>query len=205
MVPHIGGLVRRSLESSPNSSGTSHRTTVAYGNRGVSFLRNRFPRLVEIVCRVLLLYQQMLYLFSRSWHWHPLLALADVSIRRVKRDKTPTSSRNLLSIFGGVVFGAVITVRVVEWFLRLDDMSAVWGTHADIPFPAYLGTRPDMSPASSDNQPCPLCRKPVRNACVSTGGFVFCYDCLARAIQINPVCPLSGRTCEAKDIIRVFS
>ena len=96
-------------------------------------------------------------------------------------------------------------VRFLEWVLRLDDLGSVLATHAEIPFPPSPEPPPGSLLPSPDSQLCPLCRKPVRNACVSTGGFVFCYECLARSLQINAVCPLSGRPCEAKDVIRVFS
>ena len=56
---------------------------------------------------------------------------------------------------------------------------------------------------------CPLCRKPHRSPCVSTGGYVFCQACLLQRLRadaaagVPPVCPVSGVPCAEEAVIYV--
>lgn len=51
---------------------------------------------------------------------------------------------------------------------------------------------------------CPICRQPRILPTASTGGFVFCLSCLTKALQMSPICPMTGKACPPSKIIRLF-
>lgn len=51
---------------------------------------------------------------------------------------------------------------------------------------------------------CPSCRKDPSHPSVSSGGFVFCYNCLAQHVRDSGRCPVSGVPCRMDQIVRLY-
>lgn len=175
------------------------------GTFGRDTFTSKTLRLVEVAYRLFVLVQQLRYLFSRSPHWHPLLALAGVAIKRTNRETDRAIRRAPLSLFGGLLFSVIITVRLAEWFLRSGGSRArSLSDGASMPCPESVQPRTGSILPPCEPSHCPICRKPVHDPCVSSGGYVFCYECLKLAIQRRPLCPVTLRPCHIKDVIRVY-
>lgn len=76
--------------------------------------------------------------------------------------------------------------------------------------------RPEIRKGSRGLQPpddprqCPLCLEERVHPCASTGGYVYCYQCIFDYLRggedgpPNNVCPVSGIPCEFTDLIRLY-
>jgi hypothetical protein len=84
--------------------------------------------------------------------------------------------------------------------------------------------RDNLIDPPDDPNICGLCMSTHRNPCVSTGGYVFCYNCLINHIHENPIisdkndissdksrdgeeasyCPITGIPCRESDIIWLY-
>jgi len=123
---------------------------------------------------------------------------------------------------------AILSVRGVQWLMQRQDALASTGRRARVaaaasgsaPGPPALEvpSPPPRPPIRSGGAgavsapadgTCPLCRSAQRSPAVSTGGYVFCYNCLVQSIRAEvkhgqcPVCPVTGIPCTEEDIILV--
>ncbi|CAB9500623.1 Peroxisome assembly protein 12 [Seminavis robusta] len=51
---------------------------------------------------------------------------------------------------------------------------------------------------------CPLCQQPRVHPTASSSGFVFCYKCLLQHVQQTGQCPVTGRTCQEAQLLRLY-
>jgi len=129
------------------------------------------------------------------------------------------SSRNAIR---SVIIIAMLAVRVAQWLATQrqnddDDDTIITeersfhhdmggdDAHSSIPpYPGVLPPCPGGIIPPTDSRICPICRSSIRNACVSTGGYIFCYACLRKHLHQSAACPVTGLYCSENDIIRLF-
>jgi len=125
---------------------------------------------------------------------------------------------------------ALLSIRGVQWLMQRQEQFSGTGRRARAAAAAASGAgagervlvdvpppppRPALRPCGTgavavpEDGSCPLCRHEPRSPAVSTGGFVFCYQCLLLSIRAEegraqpPACPVTGIPCKEADIILV--
>jgi hypothetical protein len=139
-----------------------------------------------------------------------------------------TDANNEINWRSIILAVAILSVKGVQWFMQHQDTHENAGQRArtaanvttvhaavevapNVPSPP---PRPSMKEGrvrgtSADDFICPLCRLPHRSPAVSTGGVVFCYNCLLQSLKadiehgINPLCPVTAIPCRITDIILI--
>lgn len=113
-----------------------------------------------------------------------------------------------------VIIAAVVSIRAAQWFannsrsgmtrnlLANPTRSLAFLSSIPAPSPHPVGSGCVIPPNNS--QLCPLCRQLRTHPAASTSGYVFCFDCLSRAINSNPSCPVTGQPCRQEDILRLY-
>ena len=83
---------------------------------------------------------------------------------------------------------------------------------SDIPVPPCpeYSIKPDDSipisnPNPNPNPHCPICKLDytLRKPTATSGGIVYCYQCIVKAIRIQPLCPLTKVSCLESDLIQL--
>mmetsp|Transcript_9883 Transcript_9883/g.20424 ORF Transcript_9883/g.20424 Transcript_9883/m.20424 type:complete len:463 (+) Transcript_9883:126-1514(+) len=134
---------------------------------------------------------------------------------------TPASATGLSSLQSSLVWGTSLAI-VASWATW---MRAEWERvyqDQQLCLSSGSSTRPYMSSLIPPPPPpmkrrrgrieggkdeCPLCHVNPRQsptACIVSGGYVFCGDCIRKHIRHHKTCPLTGQPCTEDKLVRLY-
>jgi peroxin-12 len=171
---------------------------------------------------------QWLYLFRRTVHFNPLLALTGQVVRRSKLEDfaTPATSGDsvgagsLISRLGDkasrygrwALVAAVVAFKVMEWWtaVEAEEGGAIRRSNrssgAPVPPPPLPPKfAPDSIAVPQDAGICGLCGlSRVNPAVLRPSGFVFCFRCAIERVQEKGKCPVTGLACHVDEVLRIY-
>ena len=157
-----------------------------------------------VVRNALVTAQKVSYLFSWSQSFYPVHKYLGITIER--NNMSSSKTKEVTSKAASIIFIAAVCIKITELLHRLNDASssvvninesnAIEDTHITGPAPLSDNIKYDFLSSQ-----CPLCKLERKKPCSSSGGYVFCYDCLREALSRHPFCPVTGIPCSLNNII----
>jgi hypothetical protein len=153
--------------------------------------------------------QQFRYLFNQSPYYEPLSALMDVA---TVKDSSESSGTAKKSSWAPTVFIALALYKLAQSLTSQREeqslISTILRPQVDAQVSECPPSPPQRKPKSlippSDPKLCPICLQKRILPCASPAGFVYCYQCLLRAVRRDGLCPVSQTTCSETEIMRLL-
>lgn len=222
IIPYILDKVHKTydkkLESNRNTDNNTAKLTKTF-----IYLYPYLHALWQSICFIWLL----LYILRKTHTHSPLIFAADVCLKIITSndllqatssnviEQYQSSSRLFHTIKSSVNFIAdnfvkVLTygattgaffVQFLEWWYANDEISS---TFMSLPVPEPP-KKLQCRKCPADNTRCPLCLKTRSNdTVISVTGFVFCYPCIYKYVELNKKCPITEYPITIDHLVRIF-
>lgn len=215
--------IPRSINTFRNHINIIIRTLKICGSFTLKVLAEAFPYM-EAVGNFSCSWFKLFYLLNATPYHHPLFALLNMQLRKVKPPTSSSTSGNPtprtspanqkhsgLNWQIGAVVGVIVAVRVTEWFLNESGNQASNHLSQRLAEPIPIPPPPQPPKISnsvdhgqSEETFCPVCKETIKNPCAIRSGYVFCYLCILPIVRDSKKCPITGHFCRELDIIRLY-
>jgi peroxin-12 len=86
------------------------------------------------------------------------------------------------------ILGLIVFVKLADWWFSSEGEAAPEALPG-IPPPSRPPSPEDGIPAPSARDECAICGRKRTNPTAATSGYVFCYPCIFRHVQVRPRLP----------------